>query len=443
MAGDASAPAGDDALAGVAGHRPQPERPGGLACRFRVPDLLREVNFQRYWTAATISYLGDQVTMIALPLTAVLSLHASAAQVGLLSAAISAPNLLLSLHAGLMVDRRGRRRKTMILADLLRAVLVASVPVAYAFDALTFGQLYLVAFLVGALTVVFGVCTTSLFAAIVPKERYLEGNSWTQGTYAFSWVAGPSIGGGLVSLLMAPFALVVDAVSFLGSALALSSISPQEPPGGKTARRGVREGLRFVRETPALFAKLASYTVLNLFYVMYSTLLLLYATRTLHLPAGLVGLALGVGALGALLGSVFSARTTRRLGVGPAMIIGTVGYPAALILVPLAPRSHAVAMAFLIAAEFVSGFALAIVDMAGTALQQVLVPDRLRARIQGVLMVTANGSRPLGALAAGLLATLVGVRSTLVIAVVGGIASVLLLLPSPIPRMRELPDPAQ
>lgn len=411
--------------------------------RRKTPDLLRELNFRRYWFASTVSYLGDQVTMIALPLTAVLALGASPAQVGFLAAAVSLPNLLLSLHIGVFVDRWGRRRKTMIFADLLRALLLITVPIAYALDALTFGQLYVVAFLAGSLTVVFGVCTNSLFTAIVPADRYLEGNSLAQGTYAFSWIAGPSIGGGLVSLLMAPYALVVDSLSFLGSAFFLGSISPTEPPGQKEAARGIREGLQFVRQTPALLAKLVSYTSLNLFYVMYSTLVLLYAVRSLHLPAGLIGLALGVGAFGALLGSLLSARTTRRIGVGPAMIAGTIGYPAALVLVPLAPDSRVVAMVFLIAAEFLSGFALAVVNMAGTSLQQVLVPDRLRARIQGVLMVSAYGSRPLGSLAAGLLATLIGVRPTLFVAVAGGVASVLFLLPSPIPRMRELPAPAE
>lgn len=331
----------------------------------------------------------------------------------------------------------------MVLADLLRAVLLVTVPVAYALHVLTFGQLYAVAFLTGSLTVVFGICSNSLFTAIVPKNRYLEGNSLSQSTYAFSWVAGPGIGGALVSLLSAPYALLADSLSFVGSALFLGSISPQEPPGHKAAAHGIREGLRFVRQTPALLAKLVSYTSLNFFYVMYFTLMLLYAVRELHLPAGLIGLALGIGAVGALLGSLVSARATRRIGVGPAMIAGTIGYPAALVLVPLAPDSRVVALLFLIAAEFVSGFALAIVDMAGTSLQQVLVPDRVRARVQGVMMMSAYGSRPVGSLAAGLTATLIGVRPTLFLAVAGGVASVLFLLPSPIPGMRELPAAAE
>ncbi len=410
--------------------------------RRRIPGLLHEVNFRRYWLAETVSYLGDQVTIIALPLTAVLVLDASPAQVGYLSAAVTVPNLLLALHAGAFVDRRGQRRRTMILADLLRAALLFSIPVTYALHALNLGQLYAVAFLTGSLTVVFGVCTNSLFPAIVPKDRYMEGNSLSRGTYAFSWVAGPSMGGALVSLLSAPYALVIDALSFLGSAQLLGSISPEEPPGRESADGGVREGLRFIRRTPALLAKLVSYTFLNFFYTIYFTLLFLFAARDLHLPAALIGLALGAGAVGALLGTTVSSRTSRRIGVGPAMIVGTIGYPAALVLVPLAPDRRGLALLLLIAAEAISGFSLAILDISGSSLQQALTPDRVRARAQGAYMMLVYGSRPAGSLAAGLLATLIGVRPALFVAVIGGVASVLFLLPSPIPRLRELPAEA-
>lgn len=410
--------------------------------RKKIPDLLREVNFRHYWLASSVSYLGDQVTTLALPLTAVLALDASPAEVGYLAAAVTLPYLLLSLHAGALVDRRGRRRTTMVVADLVRAALLVTIPVTYALHALTLGQLYAVAFLTGTLTVVFGVAANSLFAAIVPEERYMEGNSLAQGTYAFSWVAGPSLGGGLVSLLTAPYALVADSLSFLGSAFMLGTISPKEPPGAERAASGIRDGLRFVRHTPALLAKLVSFTSLNFFYTIYFTLLFLFAARDLHLAAGLIGLALGAGAVGSLLGSFVSARTTRRIGIGPAMIAGTIGYPAALVLVPLAPDARAVALLFLIAAEFMSGFALSILDIAGTSLQQALVPDRVRARAQGVYLTSVYGSRPIGSLAAGLLATLIGVRPALFVAVAGGVASVLFLLPSPIPGMRQLPAAA-
>lgn len=419
-----------------------PPRTGGRRerARQRVPDLLREVDFRRYWLAQTVSFLGDQVTAIALPLAAVLALDASPAQVGLLAAAGSMPNLLLALHAGAFVDRRGRRRETMVVTDVLRAVLLLSIPVAYFLDQLTLIHLYVVAFLVGSMTVVFGVCANSLMPAIVPKDRYVEANSLSSGTYAFSWIAGPSLGGGLVSLLSAPYALVVDALSFLGSGQLLGSIAPEEPPGAKPKRGSIREGLLFLRRTPALFAKVLSYTNLSFFYSIYFTLMFLFAARELDMSAGMIGLAIGGGAVGALLGTALAPRTSKRLGIGTTMVLGTIVYPAALVLVPLCPGSGWVAFGFMVVAEFFSGGALAVLDISAISLQQALTPDRLRARAQGANMAISYGARPLGALVAGGLATVVAVKTALLVAVIGGVASVLFLLWSPVRRLHDLPD---
>ena len=174
-----------------------------------VSPLLREnLLFRRFWLGHTISLFGDQVSLIALPLTAVLVLHANAAQMGYLIAAELTPNLLFSLHAGAWVDRRGRRRQTMIAADLGRAALIATIPLAYALDALTIHQLYVVAFLTGTLTMLSFVASASFFVAVATRGQYIEANSLLHGSRAFSFVAGPSVGGLLVQALKAPFALV-------------------------------------------------------------------------------------------------------------------------------------------------------------------------------------------------------------------------------------------
>ena len=176
----------------------EPEVRGSRVLR-AVPSLLREDGvFRTYWGAHTISLFGDQVSLVALPLLAVLTLDADAAQMGYLTAIALAPYLLFALHAGAWVDRRGRRRRTMIVADVGRAVLLFTVPVAYVFDALTFEHLYGVAFAVGALTVLFGVSDASLFVAIVSREQYVEASSLLNGSRAFSFVAGPSVAGFLV-----------------------------------------------------------------------------------------------------------------------------------------------------------------------------------------------------------------------------------------------------
>lgn len=195
-----------------------------------IPAILRENRaFRVYFAGQAISLFGDQISLIALPLVGVLVLHATPAEMGYLTTAALLPNLLFSLHAGAWVDRRGRRRQTMIAADLGRAALLATIPIAYAFDALTFGQLYAVGFLIGTCSVLFNVSSSTLFISLVPRERFIEANALENGSRAASYVSGPSVGGVLVQLLSAPATLVADAVSFLVSALTLSWIKAVEP----------------------------------------------------------------------------------------------------------------------------------------------------------------------------------------------------------------------
>ena len=201
--------------------------PGRLASR--VSPLLRETAFRRYWSAQSISLVGDQVSSIALPLAAVLALHATPAEMGYLSALIWLPSLLFALHAGAWVDRRGHRRATMVAADLGRAALLASIPVCSALGVLSLAQLFAVAFAAGTLSIFFTVSDAGLFVALVPSTRYVEGNSLIYQSRAMAAVAGPSVGGLLVEALSAPFALAADALSFLGSAFFLGRIRPAEP----------------------------------------------------------------------------------------------------------------------------------------------------------------------------------------------------------------------
>lgn len=412
-------------------------------CRDRVPSLLREGAFLRYWSAQTISFLGDQVTIVALPLAAVLTLNATPFQLGLLSAAWFLPNLLISMHAGAWVDRRGKRRKTMIMMDAGRAVLLASVPIAYFFGVMTLAQLFVVAFLAGSMGVIFTVATQGLFVAVVPRERYLEGTSLSRGTYSFSWIAGPGLGGLLVQALSAPIAILADVVSFVGSAFLLRSVAADEPEGDQSQRGKLGEGLAFVRRTPVLMAKFVAGAALNLFFSIYFALFLLFAARELHLPAGLIGLAVSSGAVGALLGSMFTSRAVKWIGLGVTFIIGSFVYPAALILVPFAGGAVWQRFGMFTAAEFLSGAGMMLLDISGSTIQQAITPDRVRARVQGAYQATNYGARPVGALLGGLLAGVFGLRPVLVLAVVGGVVSVIPLLASPIPRMRGIPDESE
>jgi MFS family permease len=406
-----------------------------------VPPLLREnLVFRRFWLAQTISLFGDQISLIAIPLTAVLVLDANAAQMGYLVAAELTPNLLFALHAGAWIDRRGRRRQTMIFTDLARAGLFATIPLAYAFDALTMEQLYAVAFAAGTMTVLFNVAYASLFVAVVERDHYVSATSWLAGSRAFSFVAGPSLGGVLVQVLKAPFALLVDAVSFLFSALFLSSIAPEEPPTEQAERGHVMAGIRYVFRNPTMRASLLGAATINLFNFIFWALFVLYAVRELGVSAGTLGLVLGAGAVGGLIGSIVTTRLSGRIGIGPALLLGAILFPVPLVLVPLAGGPMWLILVMLFLAEFGSGLGVMILDISAASIFAALVPQRLRSRVSGAFTLVNYGIRPVGALIGGFLGSQLGLRPALWIATLGAILGFLWLLPSPIPRMRELPE---
>jgi MFS family permease len=407
----------------------------------RLPDLLRgNVPFRRFFLGHAVSLVGDQVTMIALPLVAVLALDATAAQMGYLVAAELAPNLLFSLHAGAWADRRGRRRQTMIATDIGRALLIVSIPVAWALDALTFPHLLVAAFGMGTLAVLFQVSYSSVFVALLERDRFVQGASLMHGSRAFSYVAGPSLGGLLVQALTAPIALVVDAISYVVSALFLRTVHVVEPPTEPPGKGHVVAGVRWVFASPIVRAALGATATTNFFNFMFFTLFILYATNELDVEPGTLGLVLGAGAVGGILGSIVTGRISRRIGIGPAFALGCVLFPAPLLLVPLADGPQPVILACLFLAEFGAGFGVMLLDITVGSIFAAVIPDRLRSRVAGAYSTVNYGVRPLGALAAGALGTWIGVRETLWIATAGGLLGVLFLLPSPVLGLRTLPE---
>jgi len=411
--------------------------------RRRVPRLLRESSvFRNYWGAHTVSLFGDQVSMLAVPLVAVLTLDASAAEMGYLGAVALLPNLLFALHAGAWADRWGRRRHTMIAADLGRAVLLASVPLAYVLGALTFAHLYVVAFLAGAFSVLFNVSDASLFQTIVARERFVEASSLLNGSRAFSFVAGPTVAGILVHAVTAPGALVVDAFSFLSSGALLGRIRPDEPRPDRE-RQGVTVGLRWIAASPIVRPTLLATATINFFNFVFWALFVLYATRTLGVAAGTLGLVLGAGAVGGLVGSVIATPVTRKIGVGPTLVVGCIVFPAPILLVPLARGSETVVLACLFLAELGSGLGVMLLDISAGSLFAAVIPPRLRSRVSGAYTFVNYGIRVLGSLAGGLLGAWLGLRTALWIGAAGAMFGVLFLLPSPVPRLRDLPEAAE
>jgi MFS family permease len=408
-----------------------------------IPPILRENrNFRRYFIGQSISMVGDQVSLIALPLTAVLALDATPAEIGALLTVALIPNLLFSLHAGVWVDRRGRRREVMLATDIGRGLVIATVPVAYAFGHLTWAQLYVVGFLSGTLSVFFFVAYGAFFQVVVPREDYVAANSLIHGSRAFSFLAGTSLGGILVQLLRGPYALALDAVSFIFSAIFLGRVDAEEPPGSPHESGGLMSGVKWIRNNAVMRAGLLGVATLNLFNFMFFALFMLYATRDLGVRPATLGIVLGAASIGTLAGSFVTARISRRFGVGPTFIVGCFLFPAPLILIPAAGGPYWFVLALLFVSEFLSGVGLMLLDIMAGSIMAGTVPTALRSRVSGAFMVVNYGVRPLGTTLGGLLGTLIGVRSTLWIATVGALLGLAFLIPSPIPKLRDVPEQA-
>lgn len=405
-----------------------------------LPRLLRESTFRRYWSAQTVSLFGDQVSYLALPLMAVLTIGAGPAQMGYLTAAGVIPNLLFSLAAGAWVDRRPSKRRVMIVTDLGRALLLLSVPVLWWTGTLALPHLYVIAFAVGTLAVFFEVAHSSLFADLVVRADYVDANTLVNGSRAMSYVAGPGVGGVLVQVLTAPVALLADVLSYLASALFLKRITVAEHPVTAEEAVSIGAGLRYVARSVVLRTILLGTATLNLFNYIFAALFVLYVTTQLGVSPGTLGALIGAGAVGGLLGAAVTGRLSRRIGIGPTLIVGLIVFPAPLILVPLAGGPQPLVLAMLFAAEFASALGVMILDIAASSLQTSATPTAMLALVKGAQRTVNYGIRPIGALLGGALGTAIGIRPALWVATVGALGGLLWVLFSPVRTMRELPD---
>jgi MFS family permease len=402
--------------------------------------LWRDRQFLTFWSAQGVSEFGDRITELALPLIAVTLLNASPGEVGLLTAAVWLPNIA-SLIIGTWVDQRRDKRPLMIAADLSRMVVLLSLPLAYWLNLLTLGQLYAIAILAGTAHVVFNTAYASFFVRLVSRDQFLEANSKLSATRSISFMAGPAVGGVLIQWLTAPVAILIDAASFVFSAVQIGRLRTPvvEPePATESLLRRARAGMGYVLRHPYLRASLGCATTLNFFSLIGLALLILFASRNLELPAGIIGLALGIGASGGLLGAIAAAPLTRLIGAGRLIAIGAVFFPGAIAIAAVASGPVWARATALAAAEFVSGFAVMSFDIPLNALQASVTHEHMRSRVSGAFSTINYGIRPVGAVVGGLLGTWLGVRETLLISSVGGLLAVLWLVRSPIIHVRGL-----
>jgi MFS family permease len=382
----------------------------------------RSRNFRNVVAANTISALGSQVSFLALPLLAVARLGASPAQMGLLGAAGALPALLMGLGAGVIVDRR-RRRPLMVAADLGRAVVLLSVPLAAVLDRLTLAQLYIVAFLSGALTILFAIADRSFLPRVLPREQLLAGNSALELGTSGAEVAGPALAGISVQLLTAAGAVALDALSYIGSAACLARVDVVEPPASGESATSIRHealaGFRAVAAQPTLRALTLCTATLSLFNGAFDALFLLYLVRELLLDAGWIGLVFAIGSVGSVIGALLAGRVLAGHESVTPLVLGILLAALADGAALLIGGPLRVAVPALIAIQFAFGLGAMLFRVGAVSLRQLLTPDHLLGRVNATFEVIAWGVVPAGALFGGLAATAIGLRETLLIAAVG------------------------
>jgi MFS family permease len=412
----------------------------GTGAPLRRGGLWHHLDFRRLWIGETVSQFGTQITFLALPLVAILVVHASTFEVGLLTAFDTLGFLVVGLPAGAWVDRM-RFRSVLIVNDLIRAIALGSIPLAYALDVLTIGQLYVVALAAGISTVFFDVAYQSYLPELVDRTQLVEGNAKLQASESVSQIAGPSLGGVLIQALSGPGAIVVDALSFLWSAAWVGAIRARPPkPERKPDRhlgREIKQGVAFVVRNPMLRAIAMCTGSSNLFSAITFSVFYVLLARQLDVSPGLIGLLTATSAIGGLIGSFLAGRLAERFGQGPTIwLSAAAGAPLGFV----APFVHKDwSLVVLAAAQILWWGVVVVYNITQVSFRQGLCPPELLGRMNATMRFLVWGTMPLGGLVGGALGQTIGVRETLLVAAVGGCLPFVPVFLSPLRTMRELP----
>jgi MFS family permease len=404
--------------------------------------------FVRVWSAATISVFGTLITRVALPFAAIIVLGSGAVEVAVLRGLELGAMLLVGLVAGAWVDRL-RRRPVLIWADLGRAALLASIPVAFVLGSLTFWQLLIVSGLAAMLTSFFDAADTAYLPTIVERERLLEANSTLAASMSAAEFVGFGLSGFLVQVLSAPIAILIDAVTYVASALLLATIRAPEPlPPPAEDRESVlseiRVGLRLVRHDPFLRAFVGAQMALAALWGIFGAIWMLFALEELGLGPAVIGIVAGLGGFSSFIGAVVAGRATRRFGIGPvavgAMLLAAIGNA----FIPLAPAGlPLVAIGCLVMQQLVGDSAVTVYDITEVSVRQTLVRDRELGRVAATFRTAALIAQLVATLGAGLLAEAVGLRATAWLAPLGGVAGAAILWLSPVRGLMAMPARAE
>jgi MFS family permease len=408
-----------------------------------MPSLIHHRDFRLLWAGQTISRVGTEVSVLALPLIAIQVLHATTFEVGSLTAVETLPFLLVGLPAGAWVDRM-RRRRVLIVADIGRLIALGSIPLASAFASLTLAHLFVVAFVTGVFTVFFDVAYQSYLPDLVDRQQLVEGNAKLAASESTAHVVGPGIGGALIGWVGASTAVMADALSYALSFVCLIAIrTPAEAPRRGAVSTGlvseIREGLQFVWHENRIRAVAFCTATANLFSGVMMAVVLLLMARVLGFSSGKIGLIFAVSGLGAIVGSVIAPWLAKRFGVGRAIL-------SSIAIGGLGPFLIAAATGSLAPEVLALGFAIwggtsVAYNINQVSVRQAICPRRLQGRMNASVRFLVWGTLPVGGFLGGALGTAIGIRPTLWVAAVGQALAFLWLLPSPIPSMREMPEP--
>ncbi|MGI8721783.1 MAG: MFS transporter [Geodermatophilaceae bacterium] len=402
--------------------------------------LIHHHDFRQLWAAETISQIGTQITQIALPILAVITLSATEFEMGVLITLETLAFLVIGLPAGAWVDR-WRRKRVLVVNDLVRALALGSLPLAYAFDVLTLWQLFAVALVTGIATVFFDVAYQSYLPSIVDKSQIVEGNSKLAISQSVAQVAGPGAAGLLIKVLGAPMMFLFDAVSFLASAWFIGRIRHQEPVHDRSTRRSLRveigEGLSFVLRHPLLRRIVACTGTSNFFSTVKATMLVLFMVRELGFDSTQIGLTFSAGAVGGLIGAATTTRFAKYFGDGRSIVL------AAGLLIPFAalvPLSALGPPEILLPVSWAGvSYLVVLYNIVQVSFRQRLCPIPLLGRMNASIRFLVYGTMPLGGLVGGSLGAWLGVLPTLWIAALGSILAFLPVFLSPLRTMRDLP----
>lgn len=396
------------------------------------------------WSGQTVSEVGSAVTILALPLTAVVLLKASTFQVGLLTSATTLAFAVIALPAGALVDRRPKR-VIMLACDVARVFIIASVPVAWAAGALTLAQLYVVAIAAGVCTVFFDVSYQSYLPALLKQEHLMDGNGKLGASQSFAQLAGPGLGGGLVGAFGAAGAMGADAVSYAVSVASLLGIrhrepveEPREGAPKPSLRAEIAEGLKFVTGHPILRKVVACTGTSNLFTSAAMAVEVIFLVRVLHIRPAYTGLVFSVAAIGGIAGGVLSGRIAKRIGSARVIWFSILVFGAPQVLAAFATPGWGVVLAPVGLASFL--FAGVVYNVAQVSYRQSVCPPRLMGRMNAAVRWIVWGTMPLGGVIGGALGTAIGVRPTLAISLVGSWAAGFWVYFSPLRRLRDIPS---